>query len=264
MLIPKCSLSELLLESDRIYFEAAAKVYQFNGYTITVMPGIKQIAASCVIQRLNYETITQSWQQWLREVEKKIHNLGVPFVRIYLTKAQVGLEQELYQQGYRQKVEVGLVTEDLSLDSKELELMTAIKPNIRLYPITSQFDWQKKLQLHLNCSQSPDGHVNTNNWRDWVEMERQKCDSGVMKSYLVEYKDQICGTVASMDMGDLLRLKNLVINPEWRRLGLAVATTQALKNIAHATNKQRMGCFAVSGDLGEKVYRKAKMQKITQ
>lgn len=127
--------------------------------------------------------------------------------------------------------------------------------DLTLVPVLTTAHWQQKLDLHQAALKGPDGHTNDAN--DWVEMERRKCQTGFMSSYLIIQNHQVAGSVGTMDHGDWLRLKNLVIHPHWRRQGVGGKTVMLVEQLAAACGKQRVGCFALTGGGGERVYRKA-------
>lgn len=251
------NLRDLLLESDRRYFEAGAIRIPIEGAEIVYLKGLESLAAGCVIQQLQPTHIHRSWTHWLTAVEGRLRSLGMAACRLYTDELPLEFEAVLTAQGYHPQIEVGLVSAMLTPDTPG-----SIPADITLSSVQTRADWQQKLEIHLAATQGPDGHVNDP--YDWLAMERQKCRIGAMKSYLIHSQGNLCGTVGTMDMGNLLRLKNLVIHPDWRQQGIGVKTVEAVKRLAVTLGRQRMGCFALAGGVGERTYRKANLHAITQ
>jgi hypothetical protein len=63
-----------------------------------------------------------------------------------------------------------------------------------------------------------------------------------------------------METLELLRLKNLVIRPSCRRLGLGTETTKAVWLLAATLGKSGMGVFCIQDSLGAGVYTKAGLE----
>lgn len=85
-----------------------------------------------------------------------------------------------------------------------------------------------------------------------------------MRVYLVCRDGEVCGTVGAMEVGDLLRLKNLVVHPEWRRHGIGQATVEALRREAVCLGKGAFGCFALLNGAGQRLYERAGLTIATQ
>lgn len=242
-----------LLESDCRYFEAGAIKKTEMGADIVYMPGLESLAAGCVIQRLQPAQITCSWHDWLTHLENQLSALGISACRLYLSQTPAALATVLQHHGYQAQVETALMSDPLE---------PRPRPDLILSPVETAHHWRQKLKIHQASIDGPDGH--SNRPEDWLAMEQQKCQAGVMNSYLICDQGHICGTVSTMDMGQWLRLKNLVIHPQWRRQGIGKRTVEALKHLAWSSGKQRLGCFALAGGAGERVYQRAHLTILTQ
>jgi len=110
--------------------------------------------------------------------------------------------------------------------------------------------------------EGPDGY--TNQAELWVEMERRKCATNKMRSYLVYRDTQVVATVGTIVGDGLLRLKNIVVLPQFRRQGIALAIVQHLCRMAEVDHGCRLGVFGVEGEKGSKLYRRAGLYYVTE
>ncbi|MGB3508767.1 MAG: GNAT family N-acetyltransferase [Microcoleaceae cyanobacterium] len=232
-----------LLESDFIYFEQGAQIEYLEGAVFVQMTGLEKVAAACVVQRINPSVIFSDLNEWLFIVEAKFRKSGNFLVRLYLQSQFEQLEIVLRKQGYQARTEIGLIGN-----------YTAAKPpnHLLLHPVKNEDDWLQKLLFHRDCKLGPDGYETEP--EKWVEMERRKYEQGTLQPYLVEVNGQICGAVGTIETPNLLRLKNLVIHPQYRKRGFASQTVYLVSNLSKNMGKSGVGCFAVAGGIGEKVY----------
>lgn len=239
---------KLLLESDRLYFEAGSQIKILPGAIIAAMPNLTHIPAGCVVHRIDAYDTVREWDEWVDQLEQQLQQLGCHAPRLYLDYSLPELEQVLLRRSYCSQIEVGLLDKTLTTTKLKRDLAVTLRP------IVDERDWQKKLELHSEIEKGPDGHIT--NAHEWVELERRKCETGKMQVYFICIGNEICGTLGSLEVNNLLRLKNLVVHANWRRQGIAQAAVQALRNEAIRLEKQAFGCFALINSIGQKVYQR--------
>jgi len=62
-------LASALVESDRRYFEMAARTQRLAIGQLCWMPGLHELAASCVIHRIVSDRIANPMESWLDDIE---------------------------------------------------------------------------------------------------------------------------------------------------------------------------------------------------
>jgi hypothetical protein len=244
------------MESDRLYFETDAKIEVLSGATIASMTGLTTIPAGCVVHRLNADNVKESWDEWLDDIERRLKQLESSNFRLYLDNSIPELEKVLLKRGYHSQIEVALLDEKLSFDKfcKDLPV------TLRL--VLDADDWQHKLELHSEKEPGSDGHITDS--QAWVELERRKCATRVMNLYFICVGDDICGTVGSIKVNGLLRLKNLMVHSSWREKKIGKAAVQALRNIAIESDMEAFGCFALLNSHGQKTYESAGLKVVSE
>ncbi len=245
-----------LMESDRLYFETGAEIEIIPGATIASMTGLTTIPAGCVVHRINADNAKESWDEWLDDIEIRFKQLGSSNFRLYLDNCIPELEKVLQKRGYHSQIEVALLDEIISADKFCKDL------SVTLRLVTSEEDWQHKLELHSEKEPGSDGHITES--QAWVELERRKCATGVMNLYFICVGDDICGTVGSIKVNGLLRLKNLMVHSSCRKKGIGKAAVQALRNIAIESNMKAFGCFALIKSKGQRTYESAGLSVVTE
>jgi ribosomal protein S18 acetylase RimI-like enzyme len=236
-----------LLESDRAYFRAAAHCEIFQGCQLIRMPGLESLAAGCVVQNLA-SCNSDDASAWIQSVEERLLHLDCTHARIYQQYPDRGLEQCFIQRGYRAVEEIALLnTFNTSTDVENKE--------IQLRPVCSEGDWSLKLSLHHDTAEDPDGHCSSA--VSWLDMERRKCEAGYMEPFLIYSHDEPCGAVNFSLSGQVGRLKNLVIHPQWRRKSIGVEAARLIACMAQYHGKAAAGCFAIDNAPSLALYQSA-------
>ncbi len=248
-------LARELLDSDAAYFCAAAHCETLPGCQLVHMSGLESLAAGCVVQKITGQNHDSS--SWLPAVEARLLELDCTHARCYQQYPDNRLEQKFTQRGYRAVDEIALLN---TFDSCTV-VETASKET-QLRPVCSETGWSLKLSLHRDTSQDPDGHSSPA--ESWLDMERRKCEAGYMEPFLIYYQDQPCGSV-NLSLSDRLgRLKNLVIHPQWRRMGIGVEAARLIACLSQDHGKEAAGCFAINDKPSLALYKSAGYEPVTR
>jgi hypothetical protein len=240
------SLAAELLSSDELYFDLDARQESLTGCVLSWMPGLTKLPACCVVQRVSPQEIREP-ARWLVEVESAVRWAGSDLVRIYLQQPAPALERILRASGYRRRVEVAFLSPPSDPPGEEI---------VRFRELAGPRDWTLKERLHarLDSERGPDDYPNPAAL--WVEMVKRKCAAGQKRTFFLEVDGDICGLTGTIEMPNLLRLKNLVILPEFRRQGLGLQTVFSAWRLAAGEGMQ-LGLFGIDGEAGAAMYRRA-------
>ena len=161
------------------------------------------------------------------------------------------LREALQRRGYEHREELGFVrTEPPDSTDRKIELLA----------VGSESHWQAKLALQLGNNQAVDGHACRP--EDWVGLERARSESGQLRFYLIRRGGEVHGTFGLMQVGALLRVKNLYLRPGSRRCGLGTAALNALFERIDGRLIQALGLVALREKGGERFYRACRMKQI--
>jgi GNAT superfamily N-acetyltransferase len=243
-----------LLESDRQYFEWGARIEDLGGASLTWMAGIEGLPAGCAVQILEPRRITAGdADRWLAGVERRLHEIGCPHPRFYQQVPDAGLERALAARGYRRRTELGLVN---------LAPPPPTSCGVVLRPVRSDADWAAKVAMHADCPVGPDGYPAPA--AAWVELERRKARDGQLEPLLIMVGEHVCGAIAFIARTDILRIKNVVIHPRYRRQRVATRAVERICTLAAAMGKRGAGIFAVPESPGHLVYRGCGFRVLTE
>ena len=238
--------SSELVESDRRYFEAGAELVAIPGAVIAVARGLETLASGCVVHRIDAARAAAKPEEWLTELEALLRELGTPLARLYLDAPHAALEDALRRRGYRARVEYGLAR---AAGAGENGL------HIELRGAENDAGWTERRRLMRRADHSPDGHGADADL--WVELERRKHAAGYMRPYLVHVDGELVGAVSAAPGERLLRIKNLLVDPDRRRRGIATAIVGLLARQAAQEGFAAVGCFVVEGEPGLVAYPRA-------
>jgi GNAT superfamily N-acetyltransferase len=237
-----------LIETDRIYFELAAQVVDLSVGQLVWMPGLNELAASCVIHRISPQGMECLTNAWVDEIEEALRQRHIHFDVFPDDFASV-----LRGRGYGERGEIGFIAPDGHPSQPD---------NFQLCEVRTNADWNLKLCLHEEAMEGPDGYTNQADL--WVEMERRKCTSGSMRSYLVRRDGEIVATVGTIVEANVLRLKNIVVAANLRRQGIGQATVQLLWQLAETDHACRLAVFGVQDGKGSRMYKRAGLYQVNE
>ena len=238
------SLIADLLESDVGYFETGATIEQLKGATVAHTPGLENLAAGSVVQRIDPRVIPSDVVGWIEDVERKLLDWGIEHARFYLQEKAPELEAALAEKGYQSRDELVVM--------RPATPITGNSERVSLRLIETQADWQQKQILHKEIEVGPDGHPAPADL--WVAMERQKCEAGYMRPYLILADGAVVGAANGAPWKGVLRLKNVAIVPEFRLRGIGSVAVGLLADLSVADGKQAAGAFVFADEPFVKMY----------
>jgi GNAT superfamily N-acetyltransferase len=214
-----------VIGSDVRYFELGARIESFGHARLAWMEGLADLPAGCVVVGADAWRNLADPAKDLAIVEERVRALGGR-VRLYLRGRAPALEAPLRRRGYAFREETCLVVRSGIEASR----------SVTLDPVEDPDAWESKRALHERSPDPPDGHE-VDSARKF-ELERRKVASGHMRAWLIRdaVDGAVAGTVCTLEHGEILRLKNLLVDRERRRRGIGSAAVAAL-----AATAGRMG-----------------------
>lgn len=205
-----------LLESDARYFEIGARIEELDMGSLVTMPGLEQLAAGCVIQRVGPAAEAADFDGWIHAIRRRVGAFVGARPRLYLQGSYPRLETALRNAGFKSETEIGL----LNFAPGGFDAV-----DVHLRPVTGDGDWAAKRALHEASGTGPDGHENAPAL--WVDLEQRKSQVGELELYLVMRNKDVIGALGLMVQNSILRLKNLVMHPDYRGSGLGAEAVHA-------------------------------------
>jgi GNAT superfamily N-acetyltransferase len=236
------------IETDRIYFEMGARILDLNGAALAWMPDISASPAAAVIHRVDPAKVAAAGAGWVENAERSLEQVGATLARIYLDGEDEALGALLRRAGY-------VAREELIFTGRMLSPPTELV----LTPVSSDADWSRKLRFHRDCEIAPDGH--DNDPHDWVALERTKSANG-MDAFLAEIDGRPVGAIGAVWSEGLLRLKNILVHPQYRRRAVGRAMLGKLADLGRERGISEQCVLAVKGEAGEHFYRRVGLHPI--
>jgi predicted GNAT family acetyltransferase len=229
-------LSVELFESEAEYFSLGGQRKPLHAAELVWVPGFESAPPGCVVQRVRPRRIAVAPAKWIQEVEREVRSTDASWVRVFLSEPAPELEKALLKAKYRRRLEIGF----LSLNgAPDRELATSWRPCM------TETDWKAKFLLHAENGNGADGYkVDA---RQWTDLMRRKVETGRKEPFLLERDGQVCGEVAVIEMGDLLRLKNLHVSHRWRGKGVGRDAVHLVWQEARRRARQVVGMFGMEG-----------------
>ena len=245
--ISEAVLIDELFESDSLYFEAGAVCVEVEGAIIANMPGLENLAAGSVVQRIDMQIVSTDPEAWLDNIELHLKKLAIHRARIYIQSHNDLVSTTLLHRGYRPVNEVALL---LHTNSRHIQ-----DKSVTLRPILDQEGWDERLSVYRCIEKGPDGHVSVP--EQWIELEKSKCNTGYMLPYLIYKNEEVCGAVNLAVHQHLVRLKNMVIHPDFRRKNCGASAAALFSGLAKQYGKPAAGCYALENHSSLPMYKKA-------
>lgn len=235
-------LSELI-DSDQRYFEAGAEREPLPAGWLAVMTAFPTIPAGCCAVRVEPRSIVDP-KAWVDALEARVlPRRARP--RLYLQQRAEALERVLAERGYAMTAETAYVFTDPPALSGVSVSMTEVD---------DAAGWLAKERIHEQVLPPP--HGETVGAARWTAFERAKCQAGYMVPVLVKAHGEVCGSISLADSASMLRMKNLVVVPSWRRRGIANAIIGAAVGEAKRRGKIGAGLFALENTVPDRIYQR--------
>ena len=222
---------EALFESDRRFFEAGATNDRIGPATLSWIEGLTRVPAGCVAHSVDAARITDP-HAWLDGVEDRVRACGWPLVRIYLVEPDVPLQAVLEERGYDRRTELAYATARARRPPEDGVELRHLAPG-------DDDAWETLAVLHRGSGIG--SAIHDADPDEWTELWRRKCASGVLDGYLVTLDGEPCGSVGLLMIGDVLRIKNPLVDRRVRRRAVARSALSLL-----ATTDAGRGCRAIT------------------
>ena len=248
--------ADLLFQSDQDYFAAAAEEVSFPGGRLLRMPGLEQVPAGCIAVP---DADLASPDAFLAEAAGYASEAGASLLRFYTAGANAVRDAALVGAGLHRSVEQGFVvsTQDLLAGFRLVGT-----PGASVRPVREDGDWKRKERLSAALEQLPDGKQA--NAAAWTMLERRKCEAGYMDAFLIELEGECCGAFGLASSRRLLRLKNLVVHPAYRRRGVGRAAVSYAAMHAREAGFDWLGVYALEASNGGALYAKSGLAVVTE
>ena len=246
-----------LAESDHCYFTLGASHSTLSGLDLWHMQGFESSPSAAVVWNIQEGGASATLDEArLALLHEELRGLGRTVSRIYMPDPPDREQAErLLSLGYSQRQEVLMCA---PVDTILRDVPCPSQASLQL--VRSENDWAEKEALYRGSDAQPDGYATLA--AAWNNLEKEKGRQGGMDSFLVRYGKEAVGAVSLISRGTLGRLKNLFVSPAARNQGVGVATVALLAAEARQRGCNDLGCFALAGEAGERVYRKAGMQPL--
>lgn len=230
-----------VMDTERAYFELGARLEDLHGAVLAWTPGFVSTPGAAVVHRVEPDVFCHQAPTWIGQMEKALVLHGIGLARVYLDTRHEGLEGMLRDAGYACR-------EELLFADRRLDPPTTVDCR----PIVTEADWRRKLAFHEAVQESPDGHANLA--ADIVGLERHKCAHG-MEAFSGEMDGRMVAVVGAVWGERVVRIKNLLVHPEYRRRSIATALLDHIAAIGRQRGIEEQCLVALKGGTGEIAYR---------
>ena len=244
-----------LMESERAYFRAGAHNRPACGGTLSVIPGLQHLPAGCVLHDIAAPPGPADAISWVRSIERRFLRVGSRLCRFYLPGEPGQLAPLFEGVGYSSQTETGF-SRDLSASDSD------IVAHLNLRPLDPAHGWTQKIQLCIQAGLGPDGYDMRQG--AYATLERTKCQSGYMRSYLYWRGSRAVGAASLAVNGEFARLKNVLVHPEYRSRGVGRAMVIGMMDEARRQGAGTFGVFARTEEARQLYVRCGMAEQLTQ
>jgi GNAT superfamily N-acetyltransferase len=258
--------ADLLIESDRRYFAAGAKLHRIPGGHLATMPGLARYSAGAVVLVDDPGAIVAEPHAWREAAAAVCAKHGARLLRFYTRATEPRLTRALESSGFASAEELAMAASAKRILASGSGVVDA---GWTIREVTTPAHWREKRRLHELTPERPDGKpVDA---ASWVRLERGKVRAGYMSAWLIERDGEACGAFGlsfpakreRAQSPTLIRFKNLFVAPQHRAKGAATAALHLIAREVIARGRDThvthdihhmIGCFALPGGHGERVY----------
>jgi GNAT superfamily N-acetyltransferase len=248
-------LAARLEADDRRYFAAGAVETLLPGGRAWTLPGLGFLAAGSVAWVEDAAELLADPSAWRTALAGTAAAAGAPALRVYARSGQPRLAWVLEALGFVQFEETAWAADPRDLPEPE--------GSWAFTPVADAAGWEAKATFHAAVGDRPDGHPCAG--AAWTALERLKAGAGYLEPWLLREGGSEGPVRGAFGLGrteGLLRLKNLVLHPEVRGRGAGEAVLAFAAARARALGVPAVGCWALAGEAGERLYRRAGLQEV--
>jgi hypothetical protein len=243
---------EVLLESDRRFFEAGATNDRIGPATLSWMACHTSVPAGCVVHSVDAPSVTRP-DDWLDAVEDRVRAGGGLLVRIYLLEPHAPLHGVLERRGYSARTELAYATTRMPpppIDGVEVQRVLAADDAI----------WATITKLHRVSGIG--SAIHDADPDEWTDLWRRKCEAGDLEAYLITREGEPCGSIGTLTVDDLLRVKNPLVDRRVRRRAVARSAVSLLTASSRARGCTSVGAFVTDGTAGRAMFAASNLQQL--
>lgn len=252
--VDEAGLASAVIGTDRRYFELAAERVPLGGATLLHLPGSAGVGAGTVVWVDDHDVIDAD-SAWLERAAHAAAARGAPVLRVYGLGAAGAATAACRAGGLTARHErifvgTGPPVDDVTLDvarARERERVT-----VELRPASGADGRTARRRVAAGADTAPDGHpVDAERF---LSGEERRANTGELELFVAWADDgEPVAVVGALRLGPVLRLKNLLVRPDRRRLGIARAVTAAMLGWA-ADEGSTLAALALAGEPGEGIY----------
>jgi ribosomal protein S18 acetylase RimI-like enzyme len=243
----------LLLESDRRYFELAARPHHVYGACISFVEGLTTAPGAAVVPRVDVPVAASDPGRWLTEIEAAFARSCAGMVRVYLDRQPPELVAALRDRRYEHRLELGFLAE---------KALPGGADNVTLHGVDGSVASEVAEAMGQGLHEPPDGHATSA--EDRVALQERRSETTAFDWFVGRDRDgTVVGTIGALRVSDLVRAKDVWVAPHARRRGVASAMLTRLQRELVGPN-ERLGIFAVEGTAGMHLYRSLGMRPVVE